>query len=322
MYSSPGVCCHGASHQGSVCRLQISGKRWRIDLNARQDVALQLSSVDLPGGIQVRQMCLVSRQHLASLRYSAIDYMLLVLLQRRRTAEDEVNMRSIFEEGDLISVSAASQHLHCTYIMLSVICAVLMTGHASPVLWAAGNDWVFAVCRRRCKPCMQTAPLPFTPAATSMARCASFLAFPTAPWRLLRHPRLCIALQLRGGQLVTVSPNLVKRQKQHFNDLGNLGVSIILGCNGMIWVAAQTAPHANGHAAEQGGSSETESVITPQQREAVCRVANAVRVLAVLSMLIFPSSIMDVCKARTPASHGPFVPACMGLWTPSADVIL
>lgn len=33
--------------------MQIAGKRWRIDLNARQDVALQLSSVDLPGGAQV-----------------------------------------------------------------------------------------------------------------------------------------------------------------------------------------------------------------------------------------------------------------------------
>lgn len=28
----------------------------------------------------------------------------LFMLQRRRTAEDEINMRSIFEEGDLISV--------------------------------------------------------------------------------------------------------------------------------------------------------------------------------------------------------------------------
>ena len=32
---------------------QIAGKRWKVDLNARQDVALQLSSVDLPGGAQV-----------------------------------------------------------------------------------------------------------------------------------------------------------------------------------------------------------------------------------------------------------------------------
>ena len=112
-------------------------------------------------------------------------------------------------------------------------------------------------------------------------------------------------MQLRGGQLVTVSPNLVKRQKQHFNDLGSLGVSVILGCNGMIWVAAQAAPHANGHAAEQSGGSGAALVIGPQQREAVCRVANAVRVLAALSMLIFPSSIMHVCKARTPR-------ACIG----------
>lgn len=34
--------------------LQIAGKRWRLDIGARQEVALQLSSVDLPGGAQVK----------------------------------------------------------------------------------------------------------------------------------------------------------------------------------------------------------------------------------------------------------------------------
>lgn len=57
--------------------LQVAGKRWKIDLNSRQEAALLLSAVNLPGGIQ-----------------------------RRRNAEDELNMRSVFQEGDLISVSA------------------------------------------------------------------------------------------------------------------------------------------------------------------------------------------------------------------------
>jgi hypothetical protein len=38
--------------------------------------------------------------------------------------------------------------------------------------------------------------------------------------------------------------------------------------------------------------------------EAVCRVANAVRALATLSLLINPSSILRVCKVRSGAVAG------------------
>lgn len=54
--------------------VEIGGKRWRMDLNSRGDAYLLLSAVNLPGGIQ-----------------------------RRRNQEDELNMRSFFREGDLVS---------------------------------------------------------------------------------------------------------------------------------------------------------------------------------------------------------------------------
>lgn len=54
---------------------QIASKKWRVDLHSKQEASLQLSAVHLPGGVQ-----------------------------RRRTAEDELAMRDIFTEGDLISV--------------------------------------------------------------------------------------------------------------------------------------------------------------------------------------------------------------------------
>ncbi len=54
---------------------QVVAKRWRIDLQSRQEAHLLLSAVSLPGGVQ-----------------------------RRRTQEDELNMRSVFKEGDLVSV--------------------------------------------------------------------------------------------------------------------------------------------------------------------------------------------------------------------------
>jgi hypothetical protein len=33
--------------------LQIAGKRWKVDLNSRQEAGLLISAVNLPGGVQV-----------------------------------------------------------------------------------------------------------------------------------------------------------------------------------------------------------------------------------------------------------------------------
>lgn len=60
---------------------EVGAKRWKVDINFRQDVHLMLSSVNLPGGIQ-----------------------------RRRTVVDELNMRTLFEENDLISAEVQSVH--------------------------------------------------------------------------------------------------------------------------------------------------------------------------------------------------------------------
>jgi exosome complex component RRP4 len=53
--------------------LDIGNKRWRVDIRARQDAILQLSSIPLPGGIQ-----------------------------RRKSEEDELMMRNFFAEGQIL----------------------------------------------------------------------------------------------------------------------------------------------------------------------------------------------------------------------------
>ncbi|CAA6654078.1 unnamed protein product [Spirodela intermedia] len=53
--------------------IEVATKHWRLEINFSQDAVLMLSSMNLPDGIQ-----------------------------RRRTATDELNMRSIFEENDVI----------------------------------------------------------------------------------------------------------------------------------------------------------------------------------------------------------------------------
>ncbi|KAG9287472.1 hypothetical protein G9A89_023844 [Geosiphon pyriformis] len=52
---------------------EVSQRRWKVDVNSRQDGVLQLSSINLPGGVQ-----------------------------RRKTEEDELQIRKFFAEGDLL----------------------------------------------------------------------------------------------------------------------------------------------------------------------------------------------------------------------------
>mmetsp|Transcript_34801 Transcript_34801/g.39442 ORF Transcript_34801/g.39442 Transcript_34801/m.39442 type:complete len:290 (-) Transcript_34801:42-911(-) len=54
--------------------ISIDNKRWKVDINGCRDGVLQLSAINLPGGIH-----------------------------RKRTTEDELNMRMFFEENDLLS---------------------------------------------------------------------------------------------------------------------------------------------------------------------------------------------------------------------------
>ncbi|KAK9824034.1 hypothetical protein WJX72_007172 [[Myrmecia] bisecta] len=196
---------------------EISGKRWKVDINGRQEAVLQLSAVNLPGGIQ-----------------------------RRRTAEDELNMRSVFQEGDLISTEVQS-------------------------FFADGS--------------------------------------------VALHTRSTKYGKLKGGQLVTVACSLIRRQKQHFIPLESLGVDVILGCNGLVWVTPHVAG-APAAAADQTSEPDTdvEPSVSAKQRAAVCRTANALRALGALGISITPATIEDTCKASIDAGvqlhamlEGPFL---------------
>jgi len=170
---------------------EIAGKRWRVNISARQQAQLMLSAVNLPGG-----------------------------MQRRRTAEDELNMRTLFKEGDLIS--------------------------------------------------------------------AEVQAF-QADGSVALHTRSDKYGKLDGGTLVTVCPNLIKRQKHHFQALGDTGASLILGCNGLIWVAPSAALAVDSRGA--GGEADPPSALA--SREAVCRAANCIRCLASLHLPVYPAAILE-----------------------------
>eukprot|EP01026_Neomeris_dumetosa_P075510 TRINITY_DN7988_c0_g1_i1.p1 TRINITY_DN7988_c0_g1~~TRINITY_DN7988_c0_g1_i1.p1 ORF type:complete len:299 (-),score=26.05 TRINITY_DN7988_c0_g1_i1:99-995(-) len=167
----------------------IGQKRWRIDLNARQDAHLSLSAVDLPGGIQ-----------------------------RRRTTTDELNMRQVFGEGDLIS-SEVQQMQHDGQVHL----------HA----------------------------------------------------RNQRYGKLV------GGQLIQIPSNLIQRQRQHIHSNPERGVDVVMGMNGWVFISVNRE-------IGEDGLVKTDVVVSVKQREWICRIGNAVRVLARLNMIVHMNSIENV----------------------------
>jgi exosome complex component RRP4 len=60
-------------------RAQVGNKRWKVDINSKQDGILLLGAINLPGGAQ-----------------------------RRRTLEDQLQMRALFAENDVISAEVSS----------------------------------------------------------------------------------------------------------------------------------------------------------------------------------------------------------------------
>ncbi|PNH10883.1 Exosome complex component RRP4 [Tetrabaena socialis] len=187
----------------------VAGKAWRVDLKSRQEAKLLLSAVHLPGGIQ-----------------------------RRRNAEDELNMRAFFREAELISAEVQSVH---------------------------------------------------------------------ADGSVALHTRSAKYGKLVHGQLVEVPPNLIKRQKQHFHTLEALGVELIIGCNGLVWVAPLRPDRAAAAAAAASGGADAQEQAeaearpppppTKAQLEVVCRLANAIRALTRLYMPVYPASIMSTYEA-------------------------
>ena len=59
--------------------VEVGNKRWKVDIRGRQSATLQLGSINLPGGAL-----------------------------RRRTLQDQLQMRSLFSENDLLSAEVAS----------------------------------------------------------------------------------------------------------------------------------------------------------------------------------------------------------------------
>lgn len=112
------------------------------------------------------------------------------------------------------------------------------------------------------------------------------------------HTRSAKYGKLGGGQLVVVPPNLVKRQKQHFHVLPAAGVDLVLGINGLLWVAPHVGPLPETEQQREALDAAPPAHVTAAQRGAATRVAAAVRALARLYLTISPATIMDAYSVR------------------------
>lgn len=208
-----------AAHAGDVIVgrvTEIQGKRWKLDIQSTQEARLDLSAVHIPG-----------------------DH------QRRHTAEDELGMRNILREGDLVAAEVQSVF----------------------------HDGTVA---------LQT-----------------------------RSRRFGL---LKEGQVVKVAPTLVKRQKHHMEILPEIGISLVQGVNGMIFVQPQ--PRGGDAAAGGGGGHDRLSLVskeeedeeelnmrkplspfTAEEHAKVARVCGCIKALGAVGAMIYPAVIMDVYKA-------------------------
>ncbi|PKU85347.1 hypothetical protein MA16_Dca003086 [Dendrobium catenatum] len=181
--------------------IEIAPKRWKLEINFSQDAVLMLQSMNLPDGIQ-----------------------------RRRTVVDELNMRTIFEEND-------------------VICAEVRGFQHDGSLHLQARSQKYG--------------------------------------------------KLERGQLLRVPAYLVKRRKQHFHDLEQYGVDLILGCNGFIWVGEHVVPADNEMVEDQESTlKDKEQSYTPLEiRQNICRIANSVRLISALGFAISVDAIIDTAEA-------------------------
>jgi exosome complex component RRP4 len=126
---------------------------------------------------------------------------------------------------------------------------------------------------------------------------------------VMLHTRSLRYGKLENGCVIHVPPALIVRMKQHFATLpGELGLDVLLGKNGSIWIQ-RTIPQswhdeiANSTEEMEAPLAETlqklrrRHALTPvsrEIRETVCRVRNAIEALVMVHCSITPDSIMAV----------------------------
>ena len=144
---------------------------------------------------------------------------------------------------------------------------------------------------------------------------------------LILHTRSLRYGKLENGCAVQVPPGLIRRMRQHMCTLTDIGVDVLIGCNGGIWiqrampkvgdagaggVAASAAGgggndgSANGSAVDEDGAAplaetlqrirqrHAKCAVLPDERQNIVRVRNSVECLRLVHCFITPDTIRTV----------------------------
>mmetsp|Transcript_5311 Transcript_5311/g.21711 ORF Transcript_5311/g.21711 Transcript_5311/m.21711 type:complete len:275 (+) Transcript_5311:388-1212(+) len=206
----------------------VAKGHWKLDISSRLSGNLHLSSVDLPG-----------RE------------------QRRRTAMDEMNMRNLYGQNDLISAEVQSSQLGAPTVL-----------HTRNLKYG----------------CLSQGQLiSITPALVKRVH-QHFYRFPQVRQF---SPRLCMCciMFLAFTHLYTSS---------HTKVTGGTTVEFVLARNGLIFVGARAVVNAGNIAKSDTGCCS--SALSRLLREYLCRISNTVRVFALLSLSINPHIIWEMSE--------------------------
>ncbi|RLN44567.1 hypothetical protein BBJ29_009089 [Phytophthora kernoviae] len=123
------------------------------------------------------------------------------------------------------------------------------------------------------------------------------------------HTRSLRYGKLENGQFVAVAAPLVKRMKQHMLTLPGIGIDVILGTNGYIWVSRSMAVLPGEENEEAMGSMETRvevltakrqlhanTSVSVEDRQKIARVSQALLRLNEQFRMITPESIMNTLQ--------------------------
>ncbi|CAH2039032.1 unnamed protein product [Thlaspi arvense] len=181
---------------------EVAQKLWRVELNCTQDGVLKLSSMTTTDDVQ-----------------------------RRRTSADELNMRNIFVEDD-------------------VVCAEVRTIQRDGTLELHARSHKYG--------------------------------------------------KLEKGLLLKVDPYLVRKSNHHFHYIESLGIDLIIGRNGFIWVGEHVQVRDPMMVDDQKSDTydaDREQIHTSlETRQSICRMGNAIRVLANLGFTVTLEVIMETAN--------------------------
>ncbi|KPI95518.1 PREDICTED: exosome complex component RRP4 [Papilio xuthus] len=103
------------------------------------------------------------------------------------------------------------------------------------------------------------------------------------------HTRSLKYGKLVQGTLVKVFPSLIKRRKNHFHNI--LGISIIIGNNGYIWISPREKESTENDDLENIEKAKLEPV-SISIREIMARVKNCIAALVASKMMLDDTSIL------------------------------